>query len=79
MPYARKDLLTWQKGIHKAEDCLKVIMAGASVTMLCSSLLRFGIGHIRHVDSQLRAWMTPVRPSEHLGFLTVSPFAWSKQ
>ncbi len=45
-------------GIHKAEDCLKVIMAGASVTMLCSSLLRFGIGHIRHVDSQLRAWMT---------------------
>lgn len=44
-------------GIHKAEDCLKVIMAGASVTMLCSSLLRFGIGHIRLIDKKMREWM----------------------
>jgi len=44
-------------GIHKAEDCLKVIMAGANVAMLCSSLLRFGIDHIRVVEARMRQWM----------------------
>lgn len=44
-------------GIHKAEDCLKVIMAGASAAMLCSSLLRFGINHIRSIDQKIREWM----------------------
>jgi len=44
-------------GIHKAEDCLKVIMAGANVAMLCSSLLRFGIDHIKVVEARMRQWM----------------------
>ena len=32
-------------------------MVGADVTMLCSSLLRNGIEHLRKVESELRAWM----------------------
>ena len=34
-------------GIHRATDALKMLMAGADVTMLCSILLRRGIEHIR--------------------------------
>ena len=34
-------------GIHHGVDALKMIMAGADVTMLCSVLLRHGIDHIR--------------------------------
>ena len=30
-------------GIHRATDALKMLMAGADVTMLCSALLRHGI------------------------------------
>lgn len=45
-------------GIHKAEDVLKVTMAGAKVAMLCSLLLRHGIEHIRVIEEHLREWMT---------------------
>jgi len=30
---------------------------GSDVTMLCSSLIRNGIGHIRELERQLREWM----------------------
>ena len=33
-------------GIHRATDALKMLMAGADVTMLCSILLRRGVDHI---------------------------------
>src|SRR5574341_1547397 len=36
-------------GIHTAQDVLKMLMAGANVTMMTSALLRNGIGHIRQV------------------------------
>lgn len=44
-------------GIHRALDVLKMLMAGAQVTMLCSVLLRHGIDQIRVIESELRAWM----------------------
>jgi dihydroorotate dehydrogenase (fumarate) len=44
-------------GVHSAEDVVKLLMVGADVTMLCSSLMRHGINHIRHVERELREWM----------------------
>jgi dihydroorotate dehydrogenase (fumarate) len=44
-------------GVHTAEDVLKLLMVGANVTMLCSSLMRHGINHLRHVERELRDWM----------------------
>jgi dihydroorotate dehydrogenase (fumarate) len=44
-------------GIHHGVDALKMIMAGADVTMLCSVLLRHGIGHIRVLEREMREWM----------------------
>jgi dihydroorotate dehydrogenase (fumarate) len=44
-------------GIHEAEDVLKMLMAGASVTMMCSALLQHGIGHLRVVEEGIRLWM----------------------
>jgi dihydroorotate dehydrogenase (fumarate) len=44
-------------GIHSAEDVIKLLMAGADVTMLCSSLLRNGIRHLSTIESELCQWM----------------------
>jgi len=44
-------------GIHTAQDVIKMLMAGAHVTMLCSVLLRHGVGHIRLIEQGLRQWM----------------------
>jgi dihydroorotate dehydrogenase (fumarate) len=44
-------------GIHKGEDALKALMAGAKVTMLCSSILRYGIGHISVVQKGMEEWL----------------------
>ena len=44
-------------GIHRATDALKMLMAGADVTMLCSVLLRRGIEHMRAVEREMREWM----------------------
>jgi len=44
-------------GVHDAEDVIKLLMVGANVTMLCSSLLRNGINHLRHVEHGLVDWM----------------------
>jgi dihydroorotate dehydrogenase (fumarate) len=44
-------------GAHSAEDVVKLLMVGANVTMMCSSLMRHGVNHLRHVDRELRAWM----------------------
>jgi dihydroorotate dehydrogenase (fumarate) len=44
-------------GIYTAEDVLKMVMAGAKVTQMLSSLLKFGIGHIADVTTNLIAWM----------------------
>lgn len=44
-------------GIYSAQDVLKMIMAGAKVTMMLSSLLKFGIGHVADVTTNLKTWM----------------------
>ncbi len=44
-------------GIHRASDVLKMLMAGADVTMLCSTLLRHGVRQIGVVERDLLAWM----------------------
>jgi dihydroorotate dehydrogenase (fumarate) len=44
-------------GIHHGVDALKMIMAGADVTMLCSVLLRKGIDHIRVLEHVMREWL----------------------
>jgi dihydroorotate dehydrogenase (fumarate) len=44
-------------GVHNAEDVVKLLMVGANVTMMCSSLMRHGINHLRHVERELRDWM----------------------
>jgi dihydroorotate dehydrogenase (fumarate) len=49
--------LAGTSGIHSGQDALKMLMAGANVTMLCSVLLANGIGHLRVVEKELRDWM----------------------
>jgi dihydroorotate dehydrogenase (fumarate) len=44
-------------GVHGSEDVIKLLMVGADVTMLCSTLLRHGIGHLRHIEQGVRKWM----------------------
>ena len=44
-------------GIHRATDAIKMLMAGADVTMMCSALLRHGIKHITTVENEIRVWM----------------------
>ena len=44
-------------GIHDASGVIKMLMAGADVTMLCSILLRSGIEQIRVIERQMEEWM----------------------
>src|SRR5271157_3503613 len=44
-------------GVHGPEDVIKLLMVGADVTMMCSALLRHGIGHLRHVEQGVQQWM----------------------
>jgi len=44
-------------GIHNAQDVVKMLMAGAKITMLCSVLLKQGIDHIVQIESDLKRWL----------------------
>ncbi|HMD13086.1 MAG TPA: dihydroorotate dehydrogenase-like protein [Bacteroidota bacterium] len=44
-------------GIHTHEDVLKLLMAGADVTMMCSALLQHGPTHITEVLHAIESWM----------------------
>ncbi|HVR35544.1 MAG TPA: dihydroorotate dehydrogenase-like protein [Methylomirabilota bacterium] len=44
-------------GIHRGTDALKMLMAGADVTMLCSVLMRRGIGHLKVIEEEMVNWM----------------------
>ena len=44
-------------GVHGPEDVVKLLMVGADVTMLCSTLLKNGIGHLQHIEEGLLEWM----------------------
>jgi dihydroorotate dehydrogenase (fumarate) len=45
-------------GIHRASDVLKMLMAGADVTLLCSTIIRHGIPQIAVIERDLVAWLT---------------------
>ncbi len=44
-------------GIHTAYDALKMLMAGADVTMLCSVLLRKGMAHLAVIEQEMKRWL----------------------
>jgi dihydroorotate dehydrogenase (fumarate) len=44
-------------GVHGPEDVIKLLMVGADVTMLCSTLLRNGISHLGYIEEGLLEWM----------------------
>lgn len=44
-------------GLHRAEDVIKLIMAGADVTMMTSAFLRHGTGYPRVVLDSLVSWL----------------------
>ena len=44
-------------GIHTAEDVLKMLMVGADVTMLCSTLLRNGVDQVGVILEGMERWM----------------------
>jgi len=44
-------------GVHGPEDVIKLLMVGADVTMLCSTLLRNGISHVGYIEEGVVRWM----------------------
>jgi dihydroorotate dehydrogenase (fumarate) len=44
-------------GVHGPEDVIKLLMVGADAAMMCSTLLRNGINHLRYVEQGIRDWM----------------------
>ncbi len=44
-------------GIYQATDVIKLVMAGADVTMLCSALMRHGIQHIQRIEMEMAVWL----------------------
>ena len=44
-------------GVHDPQDAIKLLMVGANVTMMCSSLLRNGINQLRHMERGIVDWM----------------------
>jgi dihydroorotate dehydrogenase (fumarate) len=44
-------------GVHTAEDVIKLLMAGADVTMMCSALLKGGPQVLKDVLRDLTQWM----------------------
>jgi dihydroorotate dehydrogenase (fumarate) len=44
-------------GIHNDNDVIKMLLAGADATMMCSALLKHGIKHITQVIANMVTWM----------------------
>ena len=44
-------------GIHSAEDAIKMILAGADVTMMASVLLHHGVGVLGRMIKEIERWM----------------------
>jgi dihydroorotate dehydrogenase (fumarate) len=45
-------------GIQRGTDVVRMMMAGAKVTMIVSALLRHGIDHLRDIEVEMRRWMS---------------------
>jgi len=44
-------------GIHRGTDALKMLMAGADATMLCSVLMRHGIERLGPIEEEMMNWL----------------------
>ena len=44
-------------GVHEPEDAVKLLLAGADVTMMASALLRHGPGRLSEVREGVAAWL----------------------
>ncbi|MBS0017423.1 MAG: dihydroorotate dehydrogenase-like protein [Arthrospira sp. SH-MAG29] len=44
-------------GVARGHDAIKMLMAGAKVTHVCSALLRHGIGYIQVMEDEMKHWM----------------------
>jgi dihydroorotate dehydrogenase (fumarate) len=49
--------LATTSGVHTADDALKLILAGADATQLCSVLLEKGPGHLATIKKNMTAWL----------------------
>ncbi|MBI5385998.1 MAG: dihydroorotate dehydrogenase-like protein [Verrucomicrobia bacterium] len=52
-----KAQLAATSGVHNASDVLKMLMAGAAVTQLCSVIYKQGIDQIKVVEREMVRWM----------------------
>jgi dihydroorotate dehydrogenase (fumarate) len=52
-----KASLAATSGIHRASDAIKMLLAGADVTMLCSTIIRHGIPQIAMIERDLVDWL----------------------
>lgn len=52
-----KASLAATSGIHQGTDVIKMMMAGANVTMMASALLKNGIDHLRVIEQEMIEWM----------------------
>lgn len=52
-----KASLAATSGVHSAQDVVKLLMAGADVTQLCSSLLLHGPGRLAEILEDLDRWL----------------------
>lgn len=44
-------------GIQSGKDAIKLLMAGANVTEVCSALLRHGLNHLQILEADMRHWL----------------------
>lgn len=44
-------------GIHTGTDVIKLLLVGANATMICSSLLKYGINHATNILNHVKEWM----------------------
>jgi len=52
-----KASLALSGGVQNHEDVIKALMSGADVAMICSELLRNGVGRIREIVNGVEKWM----------------------
>jgi dihydroorotate dehydrogenase (fumarate) len=52
-----KASLAGSSGVHSPEDVVKLLLVGADVTMVCSTLLRNGVNHLGDLEAGLRQWV----------------------
>ncbi|MCA9266229.1 MAG: dihydroorotate dehydrogenase-like protein [Planctomycetales bacterium] len=52
-----KTCIAATSGVHRMEGALKLLLAGANVTMMASALIKFGPQHLTQILERLEAWL----------------------